>query len=213
MGSLCKRDPTGQPGTTAARLRGLTAPLTLLSTEIHLLGKQLWDPLQRLQGLWIRGLQVIPAERSTRAPTGQQALGAGCSPCRSQGKFPKEPGGAAPASWPPPLRPLLIHPATTHQSSLLASEQHRQKSHKAWKQAEEKAKELRPEPGRGRPPATCVCVGGVPRALGQPPLTLAGEPTSRCYWGRSPRPRGQRRPREASAHSDHSRAARGQLPT
>lgn len=136
---------------------------------------------------------------------------AGCSPCRSQGKFPRT-RCAASASWPPPLRPLLIHSATTHQSSLLASEQHRQKSHKAWKQTE-KAKELRTEPGRGRPPTTCVYVGGVPRALGQPPLTLAEEPTSRCYWGRSPRPRGQRRPREASAHSDHSRAARGQLPT
>ncbi|XP_017899862.1 PREDICTED: basic proline-rich protein-like [Capra hircus] len=109
---------------------------------------------------------------------------------------------------------------STHQSSLLASEQHTQENRKASGQAcplkaceqAEKAKGQRPQPGRGRPPATCADVEGVPRALGQPLLTLAENPPPRCYWGRSPRPR------EASAHSDHARAgrsgaAKGPLPT
>ena len=54
---------------------------------------------------------------------------------------------------------------------------------------------------------------GVPRTRGQPLLTLAENPPPwvlQSLSGRSPRPRG---PREASAHGDHSRAARGPLPT
>ena len=78
---------------------------------------------------------------------------------------------------------------------------------KACEQAEEKAKGQRPQPGREKPPATCVYVGGVPRARGQPLLTLAKNPPpvgSPVLLGKKP---------EASAHGDHSRAARGPLPT
>lgn len=98
LGSLCKRDPTGQPGTTPAHLRGLTAPLTLLSTKIHLLGKQLWDPLQRLQGMWIHWAPGDPCGAEHQGPHRAAGTRGRVQPLPVTGQVPQEPGV-------PPQRP------------------------------------------------------------------------------------------------------------